>query len=106
MENFIMTRGDTLAIGLELEGVTTQEIEKARFSAKADRNDKSYVFQRPLGDGIEIVDENHLSVRIPPRDTANLEPNNYYYDLQIDINGDVFTIMDGKITLKKGITEE
>ena len=106
MENFVMTRGDTLAFGVELEGVAAQEIDAVYFSVKADRNDTNYVFQKTLGNGVEIVDENHLSIRTSPLDTATLEPNNYYYDLQIDIGNDTYTILAGKLTIKKGITEE
>ncbi len=106
MENFIMTRGDTLAFGLEIQGLEGQDLEEAYFSVKAHPNDEEYIFQRSLGDGLYKIDETHYGVRVRPEFTAELEPNIYYYDLQIGLNDDIYTILGGKLTIKKGIKED
>ena len=43
-------------------------------------------------------------VRIAPEDTQNLSPGQYYYDLEVGANGDVFTILRGILTLVPEIT--
>ena len=43
-------------------------------------------------------------VRIAPEDTKNLETGMYYYDLQIELNGDVFTVLNGALKIESDVT--
>lgn len=104
--DFTMTRGDTLAYNLKLEGLNQQPLTAAYFSVKTDKNSPDYVFQRTLGNGITLAADDLLIVRARPEDTAELEPNTYYYDLQITIGNDIYTIQEGKLIINKGVTEE
>lgn len=102
--NMEMIRGDTLAFGFELDGVT--EINGAYFSVKKTKNDDSYVFQKSLDNGIEEVENGKYSVRVAPADTHDLEVGKYYYDLQISVNGDIFTVLYGALQIETDITRE
>ena len=44
-------------------------------------------------------------VRIAPEDTKDVETGHYFYDMQIEINGDVFTILIGALKIRNGITD-
>jgi len=99
-----LIRGDTLAFGFAVEGIA--EVDAAYFSVKNTVTDTEYVLQKTLNNGIEKVEDGKYSVRVAPSDTHNLELGNYYYDLQIDKNGDVFTILNGQIRLAADITRE
>lgn len=100
-----MVRGDTLAFGLDFENLD-QDLESAFFSVKVNATDDYYIFQKSLENGIYKVADNEYIVRIAPEDTAELDAGNYNFDLQISVNGEVFTIMLGIIVLEQDVTWE
>lgn len=102
--NISMVKGDTLAFGIEIEGV--DELENAYFSCKKNKNDNNYVFQKTLGGGIYKVANGKYGIRVDPNDTKNVEAGLYYYDLQIDINLDVYTVLIGQLEIVEEITRE
>ena len=103
--NLSMTRGDTLAFGVEIGGLD-QDLTTAYFSCKRELSDETYAFQKTLTDGISKVETGKYRVRVAPSDTANLELGDYYYDLQIGVNSDIFTILRGKLKIMYEVTEE
>lgn len=103
--NLSMVRGDTLAFGVEIEDLD-QDLETCYFSCKTDPSDTEYVFQKSLEDGISKVETGKYRIRVAPEDTYSLEPAKYYYDLQIGINSDIYTILKGKLDIVVDITRE
>lgn len=106
-KNIEMFKSTTLAFALEFEGIT-QELESAYFTVKRDLDIDEPIIQKSLNDGISVVEiaDNSISyrVRVAPEDTSNVEIGDYYYDLQISINGDVFTILNGTLKIKQDVT--
>ena len=100
--NIKMVKGDTQSFGFELEGV--ENLTAAYFSCKRNSQDENYLFQRSLNNGITKRAENQYVVRITPDNTALLEPGQYWYDLEISKNGDIFTIFRGVLDLLPEIT--
>ena len=100
--NIKMVKGDTESFGFELEGV--ENLDAAYFSCKRNSQDENYLFQRSLNSGITKGSGNQYVVRIAPSDTALLEPGQYWYDLEISKNGDIFTIFRGVLDLLPEIT--
>lgn len=100
--NIKMVKGDTQSFGFEIEGV--ENLDTAYFSCKRNSQDENYLFQRSLNSGITQRSENQYVVRIDPDDTALLEPGQYWYDLEISKNDDVFTIFRGVLELLPEIT--
>lgn len=100
-----MVRGDSLSFGLEFEGLG-QDLDSADFTVKKDESDVIILIHKELTDGITKSDENKYVVRLAPEDTANLDPGYYHFDMQIGVNGDIFTIMLGILVLVQGVTEE
>ena len=100
--NIKMVKGDTQSFGFELEGV--ENLNAAYFSCKRNSQDENYLFQRSLNNGITKRAENQYVVRITPDNTALLEPGQYWYDLEISKNGDIFTIFRGVLDLLPEIT--
>lgn len=101
--NISMTRGDTMSFGIQYEG-TDQDLSDAFFTMKNDMDEVTPVLQKTLNHGISKVGTGQYVVRLAPSDTANLEPGYYYYDCEIRINGDRFTIMKGMLTLESDCT--
>lgn len=101
--NLKMVRGDTLAFGVEIEGLE-QDLDTAYFSCKTNYDDNSYVFQKTLSNGITKVETGKYRVRVAPADTASLEAGQYYYDFQIGVNGDVYTILRGVLKIEYDVT--
>lgn len=107
--NVEMVRGDTLAFAVQVEfDEDAQNLDTAYFSCKKNYDDYVYIFQKSLSDGIEIVssDENSVTyrVRVAPIDTKNIEPGEYFYDMQIGINQDVYTILRGVLKVENDVT--
>lgn len=100
--NIKMVKGDTESFGFELEGV--ENLDAAYFSCKRNSQDENYLFQKSLNNGITKRAENQYVVRITPDNTALLEPGQYWYDLEISKNGDIFTIFRGVLELLPEIT--
>ena len=106
-EYITMTRGDTLSFGVELLDADgnpfTDELDGAFFSCKKNYTDAENTFQKSLGDGITKIDDGQYAVRVAPEDTADLEHGKYFYDLEIEINGDVFTLLKGVLELERDV---
>lgn len=101
--NIKMVKGDTESFGFEIDGV--DNLDAAYFSCKQNSQDEQYLFQKTLGGGITQSSENLYVVRIAPGDTLLLNPGQYWYDLEIRKNGDVFTIFRGVMDLLPEITD-
>lgn len=107
-KNFEVIKGDTLAFGVELEFTEkAQDLEKAYFTVKTNYDDLA-IFQKSLGNGIEKAGEFgnnvYYRVRVDPKDTEKLRERIYYYDLEIRVNSDVFTILKGLLIIENDIS--
>ena len=108
--NLEMIKGDTLSFAVEIEfDDKPQELENAFFTCKRNLDDGDVVFQKTLGKGISFRKQErnkmYYVVRIAPEDTKDIETGHYFYDMQIEINGDVFTILIGALKIRNGITD-
>ena len=102
--NIAMVKGDTFSFGLEFEELE-QDLDTAYLTVKESYDDDTQIFQKSIGDGITKVDTGEYTVRIAPEDTQNIEARRYYYDLQVGVNSDVFTILRGILWVKNSVTE-
>ncbi len=102
-KNIRMIRGDTLSFGLEFEGLE-QDLESAYFTVKSSYSDTKPVFQKSLDNGITKSDTGKYRVRVAPEDTKYVEADKYFYDLQIGVNSDIFTILKGTIDIEDDVT--
>lgn len=107
--NFEMIRGDTFSFAFEVEfDEAPQKLEKADFTCKTNFDDDDVLFHKELGNGINFSKQNgtkmYYVVRVAPDDTENIEPGMYYYDLSIELNGDVFTILSGALKIESDVT--
>ena len=107
-----MVRGDTLSFAIKVTGLG-QDFTTAFFSCKKFENDTEYVFQKSLSDGITKdssgTTEDGKSyaiykIRVSPADTANIDAGNYYYDLQVGVNTDIFTPLRGYLNVEMDVT--
>ena len=105
MDNYFLSliRGDSFSFGLDFEGLD-QDLETAFFSVKKNAKDEAYSFQKSLGNGITKQETNKYVIRVAPEDTAGLEAGKYVFDLQIGVNGDIFTPMIGIFNLVQDVT--
>ena len=107
-KNLAMVRGDTLAFGFEYEfdDKSKEDLDTCYLSCKLNPDDEEYIFQKSIGSGISKVDDNKYRVRVAPADTEDIDIGKYYYDLQISLNNDVFTILKGVLIVEREITRE
>jgi hypothetical protein len=100
-----MVKGDTLAFNVQVfddEG-NPVTVDSAFMTCKKRPSDTEKVFQKSLNNGIEQSDGLTL-VRVAPEDTKEVDEGEYFYDLQIGVDDDVFTLMIGVLTLEQDIT--
>lgn len=98
--NMAMVAGDTLCFGIEVDGLE-DEVTGASFAAKLDL-DSDLVFEKTLGDGIEATTDGYM-ITLPPEDTESLEAGQYYYQLKLEVEDDVFTILKGILKIERSI---
>lgn len=95
-----VTRGDTGIINLNLthEGAPYKfsEGDKVIFSVKKNLKDKNYVFRK---------ESTNDTIFIAHEDTEDMEPGNYFYDIEIRYNHfQVATIGPNKFIVKYDVT--
>lgn len=106
-----MVRGDTLSFGFQVTGLEGQRPDAIYFSCKEKLEDTTYIFSVSLGDGItersydSQTDTLTYGVRVAPELTEDVEFGKYFYDLQLDINDDVLTLMKGKLSIEWEVKE-
>lgn len=100
--NIDMVRGDTLSFGFEVDGI--DNLDTAFFTCKKNGDDTEFLFRKSLGNGIYAAENGKYGVRIAPEDTQNIEPGLYYYDVEIGVNGDIFTILQGRLKILQDTT--
>ena len=106
-----MVRGDTMSFGFQITGLEGEEPDEIYFSCKEKLDDTTYIFSISLDNGIEkrsydqTTDTLTYGVRVAPSLTENVEFGKYFYDLQMDINDDVITLMKGKLSIEWEVKE-
>ena len=105
--NIDMIRGDTLKIQFEIESDTVLDLNsediEITFSLKRSPTDAAYVFQKDKS-AVTSPEDNAFVLRVAPEDTVNLLPGYYYYDIQINVSEDIYTIAIGKLHIAIDIT--
>lgn len=107
--NLEMIRGDTFSFAFEVEfDEAPQKLQKADFTCKMNLDDDANIFRKSIGSGISFAKQDgtklYYIVRVAPEDTKDLEAGLYYYDLSIEMNGDVFTILNGALKIEGDVT--
>lgn len=103
-------KGDTFSSGLIIENLN-QDLDSVYFTCRDNLNDNSEIlFESSLNDGITLVeydehkDIRKYAIRIEPSKTKDLQSGTYYYDLEVGVNSDIFTIMKGKFIIEQDST--
>ena len=105
-----MVRGDTCSFAFQLKGLEGERPEAVYFTCKSSVEDTTPLFQLTLDNTIDErsydpeTDIITYSVRIPPDKTAGVDPGRYYYDLEVQVNADVFTLMRGRLAIDYDVT--
>ena len=104
-ENITMIRGDTLAFNVEITDNYGEVIlvDTADFTCKKDPLDNNTIFHKTLENGIE-QDDGLIIVRVDPNDTKEVLAGKYFYDLQVGIGTDIYTLMIGVLIIEQDIT--
>lgn len=115
--NIEMVQGDTLSFNFMITGLrlgTPVALNPTYTFSCADEKDILFTATSAHGeeeaDGITLVEYNEqkdvatYAVYISPAKTKNLDLARYYYDLQMELGDDVYTLMRGRFTLLREIT--
>ena len=105
-QNLSMVRGDTFSFDVALPDIDSASIASIYFTVKKNAADKSFIFQKALGDGITPRDDTTYRVRVAPEDTSGVAAGRYAYDLQIGISNDIYTAIMGALQIVQDVTTE
>ena len=101
-----MVRGDTMAFAFQVKGLQGQAPEHIYFTCKSKIEDEDAVFMVSDANTIDLrsyeseTDIFTYTVRIPPNKTAELELGRYFYDLKVEVDSDVITLMIGRLSIE------
>ena len=107
-----MVRGDTLSFAFQLKGLQGQQPEKVVFTCKESLEDTTPRFIVSLDDTIDFRsydatdDILTYAVRIPPYKTSSLPIGRYFYDLETEVNGDIITLMIGRLNIEYEVHDD
>lgn len=103
--NISMVRGDTLSFNAEVfdEDGNAVTVDSAHFTCKKRAEGDENVFHKALGAGISQSD-GLLTVRVAPEDTQEVDAGQYFYDFQIGIDDDIYTLMIGVLSIVQDVT--
>lgn len=102
--NITMVKGDTLSFNFQIEGLDGGDLSSAYFTVKANPKGNLALIQKSIGNGISKVDEGLYVVRVAPDDTENLDAGMLWYDLQIGIGEDIYTVLLGMLEILQDVT--
>ena len=78
------------------------------FSCKKDYGAVDYIFQKSLDSGItaeSIEDGIRYAVSVDPADTKDIDaPLKYRYDFEITVNGEIVTLLTGRLEVVPDVT--
>lgn len=111
-KDITMVKGDTMSFGFQLQGLDGSTPSDIIFSCKNNPEDENSVFTCSLSDedGVWIDSEDTVhdiltyGVRVAPEKTEDVNTGRYFYDLQISVNDDIFTLMKGRLLLEYDVT--
>lgn len=104
-----IVRGDTLAFNFQLQGLGGETPDALTFSC-AEHYNYDPLFTADLSDGITLEEYNAAkdiatySVKIAQDKTKDIDIGRYYYDMELQTNNDVITLMRGRLTLLYEVT--
>jgi hypothetical protein len=104
-ENITMVKGDTLAFNVQVfdEEGEPFAVDMAEFTCKKIATSPEYLFKKTLGDG--ITQENMLmTVRVAPEDTREAESGEYFYDMNIGVGDDIYTLKLGLLSILQDVS--
>lgn len=106
-KNIDMVRGDSLNFNFQLQGLGSRaEYEGLDITfTVAENYNASAAIEVTDGAGIELIEYDvtkdiaTFGLSVAPNMTSELDLARYYYDLQINHNGEVITLMRGRFTV-------
>ena len=106
-KNIEIVKGDTITFGLEFEECNDTgdfiDLDSAYFTVR-DSFEGAVLCQSSLNAGIVKEEVGLYSVSLSHEQTDTLDPGEYYYDMQVGIGNDVYTIFVGVMTVIPSVT--
>lgn len=105
-----MIQNDTLSFAFQVQGLKGQTPNNIVFTCKETIETSDALFSVDLSNNITLRDYDEdqdiytYVVRIPPALTEKIALGRYFYDLQLSVNYDIFTLMKGRLTIEYQIT--
>lgn len=107
MTNMTMTRGDTFCVEIEVEGVV-ESANNLYFVLKQDfDSDEPLIINTLTNEGAQYLGEEdgstYYEIYIYPEQTEELEPGQYYYEIKLDFDGAINTVLKGILKIEEEV---
>ena len=105
IQNFLLVRGISFTLDLIIpESQNDINLINLYFTVKnKNQSDDKYVFQKNLLNGITLIEKSQYRITIDAEDTINLLFDKYNYDLKIEFDNNIFTVIKGNLIIKDSI---
>ena len=105
-QDITMIRGDTLAFNVEVKDQNGNfvMITDANMTCKKRLSSDENIFHKALGSGITQDEDGLIYVRVAPQDTKEVDAGRYFYDFNIGVGNDVYTLMIGVLSIEQDVT--
>ena len=105
IQNFLLVRGISFTLDLIIpESQNDINLINLYFTVKnKNQSDDKYVFQKNLLNGITLIGKSQYRITIDAEDTINLLFDKYNYDLKIEFDNNIFTVIKGNLIIKDSI---
>lgn len=101
---FNVKRGDQFSFTITFTNLQ-EDFDTFVMGIKANYEDEQMLITKSLDDGITKIDTGKYRVDFTPEDTADLEPNQYVYDLRFTLEDTVFTPLSGYLNIEETVFE-
>lgn len=110
-QDIVMIKNDTLSFAFQIQGLEGETPDNIIFTCRETPEAEVELFSVSRADTITEysydpeTDIRTYILRIPPALTAPLDLGRYFYDLQVNVNYDIFTLMRGRFTIDYEVTK-
>lgn len=99
---FNVKQGDTFSFTITFKNLT-EDLDSFVFGVKGNYNDTDYIIVKSLGDGIDKISDGKYRVTFRAEESADLEPDQYIYDLRFTVNDIVNTPLSGYLIIEETV---
>ena len=99
---FNVKKGDTFSFTITFKNLQV-DLTTVRFGVKKDYSDTTFIIDKSLGNGITKISTGKYRVDFSASESANLDPDQYIFDLRFTLGSTVGTPLSGYLLVEESV---